>query len=640
MTLQKTFIVWLTSLVVVIAVIVIALISGREASKLTQQLEREREQLGGEIVALLTLTDNLMQAQVKSSMRLLNQRIAQSGAVSVGPPVDVAGRRVNDLVINGTGQANHFELVDAVTDIMGGTATLFSRDNNDFVRISTNVITNNNRAIGTVLDPNGLAIAAIRRGTAFYGVVDILGNPFVTGYEPVKDGSNNVIGISYVGYRADLEALNRIVMQSRLLTQGFVAIEDRSGKVRVNSDNIAVDAVQQILAGQNDGWQRQTLEFAPWGYKVHLVYSETERNGLVWQTLRSLIALVVVFGILLIAMVFFLTRYVVIQPLNKVNASLANIVEGEGDLTARLNFDRKDEIGTMASGFDALLDRVRRTIVDVQQVSGGLKHSAVTMDQAAKQVLQKITQQTHDTAAIANAIEEMTTTSHAVATGALDAETAAQEVATLAEQVMTVIENTVTNSQQQMRAVAESEQAINSLTKASQDIAKVLEVINSIAEQTNLLALNAAIEAARAGEQGRGFSVVADEVRSLAGRTQASTGEIKQMISGLESGVASVEQINSRYKLTVADNVKFAEGARSALHAVQSAVDQIKSQNAGIASAAEQQSTVAENINQKTRQIRQLAQDSAQQSEIAQQTSTALMQQCETLVTILADYRV
>ncbi|WP_215397397.1 methyl-accepting chemotaxis protein [Rheinheimera oceanensis] len=640
MTLQKTFIVWLTCLVVVIAAIVIALISGREASRLTQQLERERQQLGGEIVALLTLTDNLMQAQVKSSMRLLNQRIAESGAVSVGPPVEVAGRSVNDLLFNGTGQANRFELVDAVTGVMGGTATLFSRDNNDFVRISTNVITNNNRAIGTVLDPNGLAIAAIRRGTAFYGVVDILGNPFVTGYEPITDGSNNVIGISYVGYRADLEALNRIVMQSRLLTQGFVAIEDRSGKVRVNSDNIAADAVQQILAGQNDGWQQQTLEFSPWGYKVHLVYSETERNGLVWQTLRSLIALVAVFGILLIAMVFFLTRSVVIQPLNKVNASLANIVEGEGDLTARLNFDRKDEIGTMASGFDALLDRVRRTIVDVQQVSGGLKQSAVTMEQAAKQALYKITQQTHDTTAIANAIEEMTTTSHAVATGALDAETAAQEVAALAEQVMTVIENTVTNSQQQMHAVAESEQAINSLTKASQDIAKVLEVINSIAEQTNLLALNAAIEAARAGEQGRGFSVVADEVRSLAGRTQASTGEIKQMISGLESGVASVAQINSRYKLTVADNVKFAEGARSALHAVQSAVDQIKSQNAGIASAAEQQSTVAENINQKTRQIRQLAQDSAQQSEIAQQTSTALMQQCETLVAILSDYRV
>ncbi len=205
---------------------------------------------------------------------------------------------------------------------------------------------------------------------------------------------------------------------------------------------------------------------------------------------------------------------------------------------------------------------------------------------------------------------------------------------------MSVVENTVANSQQQIRAVEESETAIGSLNKASQDIAKVLEVINSIAEQTNLLALNAAIEAARAGEQGRGFSVVADEVRSLAGRTQASTGEIKQMITGLEAGVTSVEQINNRYKLTVTDNVKFAEEARNALFAVQSAVEQIKSQNGNIASAAEQQSNVAENINQKTQQISKLARDSAQQSEVTRSTSSVLMQQCEKLVTILSDYKV
>lgn len=640
MTLQKTFVVWLTGLIIIVAVVVIALVSSREAGKLTQQLEQERSQLAREIVALLTLTDSLMLAQVKSSMRLLNQRIEQSGAVSVGPQIDMAGRQVNDLLFNSIGQGNRFELVDAVTNIMGGTATLFSRDNNDFVRISTNVITNDKRAIGTILDPNGLAIAAIRRGEPFFGVVDILGNPFVTGYEPIKDSSNRVIGISYVGYRADLEALNRLVMQSRLLSQGFVAIEDRSGKVRVNSDNMDAAAVQSILTGSADGWQQQTLEFAPWGYKVHLFYSQNELDALIWQVLWTIAAFVILLGMVLVALVFFLTRKVVIQPLNKVNASLANIVDGEGDLTARLNFDRKDEIGTMAAGFDALLSRVRQTIVDVLQVAHGLKQSAVTMDNAATQVLQKITRQTQDTAEIANAIEEMTSTAHAVAQGALNAESAALDVAQLAQQVMLVVENTVNNSQQQMRAVDESEQAIGSLTKASVDIAKVLEVISSIAEQTNLLALNAAIEAARAGEQGRGFSVVADEVRSLASRTQSSTGEIKHMIAGLETGVLSVAEINSRYKSTVLDNVKFAEDARSALHAVQSAVEQIKSQNAGIASAAEQQSTVAENINQKTRQIRQLAQDNAQQSELTQQTSAGLMQQSETLLTILSGYRV
>ena len=640
MTIQRTFIVWLVGLVVVIALVATVLLSSREANRLNSQLLEQRSQLGREITEMLAITDSLMSAQVKSSMRLLNQRIANSGPVEVGPKVNVAGREVNDLLLNSVGQANQFELVDAVTDIMGGTATLFSRDNDDFVRISTNVITQNKRATGTILAPDGLAIKAIRRGEAFYGTVDILGNPFVTGYEPIKNAGNQVIGISYVGYRADLDALNRIVKQSRLLTDGFIAIEDRSGKVRVNSDNISTETVQSIVTGTDNGWQRETLTFSPWGYKVHLVYSEAEKAALIRSTMRSNILLVVGFGILLILLVFFITRRIVIAPLDKVNVSLAGIVEGEGDLTSRLNFNRKDEIGTMATGFDALLDRVRGTIVSVQQISKALKASASTMDAAATQVSRKIAQQTHDTADIASAIEEMTATSHAVAKSALDAETATLEVGRLSEQVMTVVENTVANSQQQMQAVAQSEQAIGSLNKASQDIAKVLEVINAIAEQTNLLALNAAIEAARAGEQGRGFSVVADEVRSLAGRTQASTGEIKQMITGLEAGVTSVEQINNRYKLTVTDNVKFAEDARDALVAVQSALEQIKSQNGNIASAAEQQSAVAENINQKTQQIAELAGDSTQQAELAQATSTELMRQCEKLVATLSEYKV
>lgn len=640
MTIQRTFIVWLVGLVVVIALVATVLLSSREANRLNSQLLEQRSQLGREITEMLAITDSLMSAQVKSSMRLLNQRIANSGPVEVGPKVNVAGREVNDLLLNSVGQANQFELVDALTDIMGGTATLFSRDNDDFVRISTNVITQNKRATGTILAPDGLAIKAIRRGEAFYGTVDILGNPFVTGYEPIKNVGNQVIGISYVGYRADLDALNRIVKQSRLLTDGFIAIEDRSGKVRVNSDNISTETVQSIVTGTDNGWQRETLTFSPWGYKVHLVYSEAEKAALIRSTMLSNILLVVGFGILLILLVFFITRRIVIAPLDKVNVSLAGIVEGEGDLTSRLNFNRKDEIGTMATGFDALLDRVRGTIVSVQQISKALKASASTMDAAATQVSRKIAQQTHDTADIASAIEEMTATSHAVAKSALDAETATLEVGRLSEQVMAVVENTVANSQQQMQAVAQSEQAIGSLNKASQDIAKVLEVINAIAEQTNLLALNAAIEAARAGEQGRGFSVVADEVRSLAGRTQASTGEIKQMITGLEAGVTSVEQINNRYKLTVTDNVKFAEDARDALVAVQSALEQIKSQNGNIASAAEQQSAVAENINQKTQQIAELAGDSTQQAELAQATSTELMRQCEKLVATLSEYKV
>lgn len=641
MTLQKKFFIWLISLVAILALIAITILSGRETQKITIQLEQERAQLGREIISLLTLTDNLMTSQVKSSMRLLQQRINEQGPILQGDRVDVAGRQVPDIVFNQTGQANNFAMVDGVTAIMGGTATLFSRDGNDFIRIATNVITNDKRAIGTALDPNGAAIAAIRNNNAFYGVVDILGNPFVTGYEPIRDATTNaVIGISYVGYRADLEALNKLIVQSRLLEQGFVAVADRSDKIRVHSDNVQADNLTAILSGETIGWQKHTLEFAPWGYKIHLAYAEAELNQLVRNRLLAITGLVSLFGILLIIVVYFLTRKIVIQPLQTVNQSLQNIVQGEGDLTARLNFAQRDEIGVMAAGFDALLQRVQHTIIAVQQVASGLKQSAVIMDNAANDVLQKIHRQTIDTADIAHAISEMTATAQNVAQSALKAETAAAEVTALAQRVMAVIENTVVNSQQQMQAVEKSEQAIFSLTQASTNIAKVLEVINSIAEQTNLLALNAAIEAARAGEQGRGFSVVADEVRSLASRTQASTGEIKQMINGLESGVVAVANINNQYKTTVNDNVKFAGDARKALEAVLNAVEQIKSQNSNIASAAEQQSAVADNIHHKTQQISQLAHDSASQSELTQQTSTQVNAQSEHLVDILSGYRV
>lgn len=640
MTLQRSFFIWLISLVVVIAIVAITLLSNREANKLTMQLEQERSQLGREINALLTLTDSLMTSQVKSSMRLLEQRISEQGTVSVGEKVTVAGRNVNDLEFNQVGQANRFELVDGVTAIMGGTATLFSRDNDEFIRISTNVISNDKRAIGTALDPNGAAIAAIRRGEAFYGVVDILGNPFVTGYEPIFDSDKKVIGISYVGYKADLEALNKLIVQSRLLTQGFIAIEDRTGKIRVHSDNIGSDDLQPIITGQEAGWQLQTMTFGPWGYKIHLAYADAEKNLLVREVSIFITLFVLLFGVLLVVLVFFLTRKIVIEPLSTVNRSLLNIVDGEGDLTSRLNFKRRDEIGVMADGFDSLLERVKQTIVDVKYVANDLKQSASIMDKAAKEVLFKVDNQTTGTADIAAGISEMTLTAQSIAESALGAETAALEVAQLANQVMTIIESTVQNSHQQMQAVGKSEHAISSLTKASTDIAKVLEVINSIAEQTNLLALNAAIEAARAGEQGRGFSVVADEVRSLASRTQTSTEEIKQMITELESGVKSVANINAQYKTTVADNVTFAENARHALNEVMAAVKQIKSQNISIAGAADQQSTVSNSIYEKTKLISQLAQDSAEQASLTQQTSDKVSNQCESLVDILSRYKV
>lgn len=147
-----------------------------------------------------------------------------------------------DLLLGSEAQGNSYQLVDDLTAIMGGTATLFSRTGDDFVRISTNVITDTGRATGTLLAPTGAAMAAIRQGKAFYGSVDILGNPFVTGYEPLTNAQGEVVGIGYVGYKADLEALRQLLASSRLLNSGFVALLDRNGAIRAQSSHIKAEA--------------------------------------------------------------------------------------------------------------------------------------------------------------------------------------------------------------------------------------------------------------------------------------------------------------------------------------------------------------------------------------------------------------
>ncbi|HSC67415.1 MAG TPA: Cache 3/Cache 2 fusion domain-containing protein, partial [Cellvibrio sp.] len=182
------------------------------------QADNESALISGESLRLLGVIDAIMTERVKSSMALLRDYGSRAGAPRQGEKIQVNDRLVPDLFLGESSIGNQFELVDKVTAIMGGTATIFSRDGAEYVRISTNVMTPTGRAIGTVLAPQGAAIKEIQQGKAFYGLVDILGNPYLTGYEPITDSSSNTIGVWYVGYKADLQELFSAVQKSRVLT--------------------------------------------------------------------------------------------------------------------------------------------------------------------------------------------------------------------------------------------------------------------------------------------------------------------------------------------------------------------------------------------------------------------------------------
>lgn len=232
------------------------------------------------IQGIFVTAAQLMDERTRSSMLLLKEQISLRGGVERGPRVTVANNNANDLIVAGKGQGNNFEIVDYITHYNKGTATLFSKDGPRFVRISTNVKKDDgSRAIGTELDNSTRAYAALISGQPFYGVVDILGNAYFTGYEPLYANNGDFVGLTYVGYKAELPVLQRALDQSRLLKSGFVAVSD-STKPRYWPSWTTKEQVQQHLGAANDSWVITRSPLPEWGLTIVSAYPRAELRSI------------------------------------------------------------------------------------------------------------------------------------------------------------------------------------------------------------------------------------------------------------------------------------------------------------------------------------------------------------------------
>jgi len=316
-----------------------------------------------------------------------------------------------------------------------------------------------------------------------------------------------------------------------------------------------------------------------------------------------------------------ITRQIII-PLRQTLRAAERVASG--DLTQNLQVNRRDELGQLQASMQRMTQGLRELIGGIGDGVTQIASAAEELSAVTEQTSAGVNNQKVETDQVATAMNQMTATVHEVARNAEQASEAALMADQQAREGDRVVGEAVAQIERLAGEVVNSSEAMNQLKAESDKIGSVLDVIKSVAQQTNLLALNAAIEAARAGEAGRGFAVVADEVRSLAQRTQQSTEEIEELIAGLQSGTQRVASVMDSSRQLTDSSVELTRRAGSSLETITRTVSSIQAMNQQIATAAEEQTAVAEEINRSVMNVRDISDQTSAASEETASSSVEL----------------
>jgi len=397
------------------------------------------------------------------------------------------------------------------------------------------------------------------------------------------------------------------------------------------TNNHVTDEVYAVLTQPITGTDNK-----PIAYLVNIKEHTNSYNSQQIIKIYAYSAITISFLLILALLNWYIRRS--LKPLDEVKSALSSVANG--DLTAEIHVQSNDEVGQMLTSVDTMVARLRDMISEVTSSTSFITESSGNLMGITEITSTGVKQQQSQIEQVATAMNEMTATVMEVARNAKHAAKSANEADNEATTGKSVVNETVSSIGNLASDIVIAADVIKKVETDSVQIGSVLDVIKSIAEQTNLLALNAAIEAARAGEQGRGFAVVADEVRTLASRTQTSTQEIQKMIEQLQSGAQKAVNAMASAQEKAQQTVDNASSAGSSLQNITEKVAQISQMNIQIATAAEQQSAVAEEINKNVVEISRVAEQSADGTQQTANASSELSNLAQQLQGLISQFRV
>ncbi len=339
-----------------------------------EQVTSEKNNLANSVQDQISIINTLVNQQVSSGISLLKEGTTQLGAATIEQG-DATGITDVTLKFGTTAINNNFELVDDIKSNIGGTSTIFVKSGSSFIRVSTNVKKDDgSRAIGTELDPKGAAYKVISEGSAFHGMVFILGKPFIAGYEPIKDNSGEVVGIYYTGYPVEsLELLKESIRKSKVLEEGYVALYDNKGNLIEKSENVSQEIVttnfkDTTLAAEND-WVVSNFDIDVWKFTLVIAYNQSEVNSIFINRAVLLITIIILGGLLISLFVAYSIKRFVVSPINETLVMITGLSAGR--LEKRINVASDDEVGQMSSEMNTLANQLTMFTNTLNELSRG-----------------------------------------------------------------------------------------------------------------------------------------------------------------------------------------------------------------------------------------------------------------------------